>query len=148
VNGNKVNSIPAVHEQISKFRPGDKINVEIIRDGKEKEFKVLLEKRAPGIAELRSVDGENINLFGAQLRKASDELLEKYDLKQGIEVVSVEEGKFKSAGIRPGFVITHINQYPVKEPADTLNIIERSRRSLLIEGQYSDKRVLYYGIGL
>ncbi len=148
VNGNKVNSIPAVQEQINKFRPGDKISVEIIRDGKEKELKVLLDKRTPGIAGLKSIDSENINLFGARIRKASDELLKKYDLKQGIEVVSVEEGKFKSAGIRPGFVITHVNQYPVREPADILNIIERSRRSLLIEGQYSDKTVLYYGIGL
>ncbi|MCK9305079.1 MAG: PDZ domain-containing protein, partial [Bacteroidales bacterium] len=148
INGNKVNSTPAVQEQINKFRPGEKINVGIVREGKEKVIPVVLDKRLPGLSELKSPDGEQINLFGAWIRKASDETLKKHDLKQGVEVVSVDEGKFRSAGIKPGFVITHVNQYPVKEPADILNIIERSRRSLLIEGQNPDRRIVYYGIGL
>lgn len=148
INGNKVDSSPSVQEQINKFRPGDKIRVGVIREGKEKEFSVVLEKRSQSISELKSAGGDQINLFGAQIRKATEETLKKYELKQGLEVVKVEEGKFKSAGIRPGFVITHVNQYPVSDPSDILNVIERSRRSLFIEGQYGDKTIVYYGIGL
>jgi len=148
VNGKEVNSAPAVQEQISKYRPGDKINVGIIRDSKQKEISVVLEKSAPGVAEWRDKFGGDLTLFGADLRKASDETLKKYDLRHGVEVISVEEGKFKDAGIKPGFVITHVNQYPVRGPQDILNVIQRSRRSLFIEGQYSEGRVIYYGIGL
>ncbi|HNW48192.1 MAG: trypsin-like peptidase domain-containing protein [Bacteroidales bacterium] len=46
INGIPVNSGPAVQEQISKFRPGDKISTEIIRDGKPIRLSIVLQGRS------------------------------------------------------------------------------------------------------
>jgi len=46
VNGIPVNSGPAVQEQISKFRPGDKITTEIIRAGKPIRLSIVLQGRS------------------------------------------------------------------------------------------------------
>ncbi|MEA5007016.1 MAG: trypsin-like peptidase domain-containing protein [Rikenellaceae bacterium] len=43
VNGKPVNSSPEVQEQISKYRPKDRIKVGILRKGKQKELSVVLE---------------------------------------------------------------------------------------------------------
>ncbi len=43
INGKPVNSSPEVQEQISKFRPKDRIKVVILREGKQKELSVVLE---------------------------------------------------------------------------------------------------------
>lgn len=43
INGKPVNSSPEVQEQISKFRPKDRIKVAILREGKQKELSVVLE---------------------------------------------------------------------------------------------------------
>jgi S1-C subfamily serine protease len=45
INGIPVNSGPAVQEQISKFRPGDKISTEIIRAGKPMRLSIVLQGR-------------------------------------------------------------------------------------------------------
>ncbi|OFY44082.1 MAG: hypothetical protein A2X18_08160 [Bacteroidetes bacterium GWF2_40_14] len=148
INGIDVNSAPAVQEQISKYRPNDRIKVGIVRDGKQKEISVVLENKG-GTFTINQEDKTGLSqLFGASLKKATNESLKKYGIKSGVEVVAVQEGKFENAGIKKGFIITHINQVPVKDVPDVVNIVQRSTRSLLIEGVYSDGSVVYYGMGI
>jgi len=87
-------------------------------------------------------------LFGAELKEASKDKLTQLSLKHGVEVVAVANGKFKTTGIRKGFIITYINQTPVSKPSEIESIAQVSRRSLLIEGVYPDGTVVYYGMGL
>jgi S1-C subfamily serine protease len=89
-----------------------------------------------------------LKLFGAELKNASNETLEKLRLKSGIEVLSVSAGKLYEAGVRENFVITHVNQMPVRNIQELQSVIQRSRRSLLIEGVYPDGKVVYYGMGI
>jgi len=147
INGVRVNSSPAVQEQISRYRPKDKITVEILRDNKQKEVSVVLEGRG---AEIAMSDGSKgtTKIFGAELVEASKDKLNNLNIRSGIEVVSVGEGKFKDAGISAGYIITHINQVPVRTLQELQSVIQRSRRSLLIEGVYQDGKTVYYGMGL
>jgi Do/DeqQ family serine protease len=148
INGQPVNSSPAVQEQISKYRPNDKINVEILRDGKSRLISVILQEENSKFLSEGSVNAELQNIIGATLQKASKETLKKLLLRNGVEVTSVGSGKFREAGIKPGFIITYINQVEVNEPSEVLAIIKKSGRSLLVEGVYPDGRVVYYGMGL
>ena len=148
VNGVQVNSAPAVQEQVSKYRPKDKISVDVIRDGKQKEISVVLEGRDAQIAKMEESRAGVLKLYGAELKDAPKERLEKLGLKSGIEVLSVSAGKFNEAGVRENFIITHVNQMPVRNIQELQSVIRRSRRSLLIEGVYPDGKVVYYGMGI
>ncbi|MEZ7954589.1 MAG: Do family serine endopeptidase, partial [Bacteroidales bacterium] len=148
INGVQVNSGPAVQEQISKYRPKDKINIELLRNGKQISLSVVLQSKSDDNSTSDISTNGVIKLFGAELKEAPKELLEKLSLKNGVVVLSVSEGKFKSTGIKKGFVITYVNQTPVSKPAELSSIIQRSRRSVLIEGIYPDGSVFYYGMGL
>jgi Do/DeqQ family serine protease len=148
VNGIDVNSSPAVQEQISKYRPKDKISVEILRDGKQKEISVVLETSKDQIAMVGDHKTGILKFYGAELKNAPKDKLERLGIKSGVEVVSVSEGKFKDAGIKQGFIITYINQTALESVQDLQSVIQRSRRSLLIEGVYPDGKVVYYGMGL
>lgn len=149
LNGIPVNSSPSVQEQISKYRPGEKIKVAISREGKEKIFNVVLKSDVKDeIAGGNSEATNNMQLFGAKLRVAKDETLKKAGIRFGIEVIAINEGKFKNAGIKTGFIITHINQIPVKSFKELYSVIQRSSRSVLIEGNYPDGSTMYYGMGI
>lgn len=148
INGVKVNSSPSVQEQINRFRPKDEIVVQIMRGGKQKEISVVLEGADPNIAMLSGEKEGLFKFFGAELKDASKEKLNKLSLSGGVEVINVGEGKFKESGIEAGFIITHINQVPVKNRQELQSVIQRSRRSLLIEGVYPNGKVVYYGMGL
>ena len=148
INGREVNSAPAVQEEISRFRPKDKISVKLEREGKQIELPVVLQSKSDLVSSTEgSKDGFSV-IYGAKLRPASKESLDKHGIKYGIEVVEVNNGKFKSSGIKRGFIITYVNEIPVKDVAQLRSVIERSRRSILIEGIYPDGSVVYYGMGL
>lgn len=148
INGVKVNSSPSVQEQINRFRPKDKIVVQIMRGGKQKELSVVLDVAGAKIAMLRGDKEGLFQFFGAELKDASEQKLNKLGLKAGVEVLSVGEGKFKDAGIEPEFIITHVNQMQIKNTQELQSVIQRSRRSILIEGVYPNGKVVYYGMGL
>ncbi|MDD5047211.1 MAG: deoxyribonuclease HsdR, partial [Bacteroidales bacterium] len=72
---------------------------------------------------------------------------DKLRIRTGIEVVSLGEGKLKDAGIRKGFVITHVNQKPVSTVQQFALAIQSAQRGTLIEGRYPDGSVYYYALG-
>ncbi|MBP9583616.1 MAG: Do family serine endopeptidase [Bacteroidales bacterium] len=148
INGVKVNSGPAVQEQISKYRPKDKVDIELLRNGKQISVSVVLQSKSGDDSKTDNTGNGVIKIFGAELKEAPKELLEKLSLKGGVEVLSVSDGKFRSTGIKKGFVITYVNQNQVSKAADISAIIQSSRRSVLIEGVYPDGTVVYYGMGL
>ena len=148
INGVKVNSGPAVQEQISKFRPKDKVDLTLKRDTKQISLSVVLQSKSGSDGAISDSNDGLYNLFGAQLKTANPEKLKKLSLKNGVEIVSVSGGKFKATGIKSGFIITYVNQTPVYKPSDIELIAQSSRRSLLIEGVYPDGSVVYYGMGL
>ena len=76
------------------------------------------------------------------------DLLRKLGLRGGVEVKSLEKGKFKDAGIGKGLIITYINQTPVASVKEALEVIKNAKRGLLIEGVYSNGDVYYYGVGV
>jgi Do/DeqQ family serine protease len=148
VNGVDVDSAPEVQEQVNRYRPDDKISVTIVRDNKQKEVSVVLKSRGAQIAMLNREDQGVLRMFGADLQNASEETLDELDLNGGVEVISVSAGKFRDAGIKKGFIITYINQEPVNDIKALQSVVQRSRRSVLIEGVYPDGEVVYYGMGL
>ena len=109
---------------------------------------VVLEGAGAKIAMLKGEKEGVLKLFGAELAEATKAKLKKLELNAGIEVLEVGEGKFKESGVEVGFIITHINQIPVKNTQELYSVIQRSRRSLLIEGVYPNGKVVYYGMGL
>lgn len=148
INGIDVNSSPSVQEQISKYSPKDYIEVEVLRDGKLKKFKVQLQSKKEDITKIAdNSDGVSI-IFGAKLKNPSKQLMSKLGIKGGVEVLSLDDGKFKNAGIKTGFVITYVNQIPVSSAYEINRIIKTSKRAVMVEGVYPNGELVYYAVGI
>ena len=147
IDGTAVAKGTAVQEIINQHSPGDKVELEISRDGKVLKLKTTLIGKDTQEMNAYNQQG-NVNLFGAQLVPAPREELEKLGLKAGVKVASVDKGKVRDAGIKPGFIITYINNNPVSSPQDVAAEVKKARRSLLIEGFDPSGNLYYYGIGL
>ena len=136
-----------MQELISQHSPGDKVELEISRDGKILRLKTTLIGEETQAMNAYNQQG-NVNLFGAQLVPAPRAELEKLGLKAGVKVASVDKGKVRSAGNKAGFIINYVNYNPVASPQDVAAEVKKARRSLLIEGFDPDGNLYYYGIGL
>lgn len=147
ISGTEVKNGSSVQEIITRYRPGDKITVDILRKDKPMSFEVTLKAKETRQMNAYGSQG-NVNLFGAILTPAPKSELDKLGLKAGVKVEKVEKGKMRSAGIKEGFIITYINNTPVASPDDIAQQIKQSTRSILVEGVYSDGNIYYYGIGI
>ncbi len=147
VDGVKVNSGTSVQEQISKFSPGDKVGLLLRRGNKEVKVTATLQNQS-GDTQLESeTEGDVTHFMGAQLRPAGKEVRDQLRIRSGIEVTAISDGKLKDAGIRKGFVITHVNQKPVSTVQQFALAIQTAQRGVLIEGRYPDGSVYYYALG-
>ena len=148
VQGFGVNNVTQLQEQIGKYRPGDKIEVLVLRKNNIKEFNVVLRDRY-GNKELKKRDKEEmIRIFGAKMETLSVEEKVKLKIANGVKITDLESGKLKSAGLSAGFVITQIDKQPVDTPEDVNRILSSKRGGVLVEGLHPDGKADYYGFGM
>ncbi len=147
IDGVKVNSGTSVQEQISKFSPGDKVDLMLRRGKKEMKVTATLQNQSGDTQLISETEGDVTNFLGAELRPAGKELRNKLHIRAGIEVTDLGNGKLKDAGIQKGFVITHVNQKPISTVQQFAMAVQNAQRGVLIEGRYPDGSVYYYALG-
>lgn len=141
-----VNSTPQLQEQIGRYRPGDKVNVSVMRDGKEKNLTVVLRNKEGETSLIKSE--QVVNLLGATFESVTSDEKTDLGLKSGIKVTKLLSGKLKAAGIKEGFIITSIDKKPIKTTEDLETALKTKQGGVLIEGIYPNGMRAYYGFGL
>jgi S1-C subfamily serine protease len=146
VNGTNVNSSSELQEAISRYRPNDKVEVVINHENKKKQISVTL-RNMEGTTKIVSKD-EVISVLGAQLAEVPTAEKSKLGIKEGVKVVSIGQGKLRSAGVQKDFIITTINNQTVSSVDDVKRILSSTKRGVYIEGVYPNGVVAYYAFGL
>lgn len=142
-----VDNVPQLQEQVGKFKPGDRVPVTVLRDGKENVLEITLRgKEGNTVAAAGKVT--RLESLGAELRAATEAELRALRLSNGVTVSAVNGGKFRASGIREGFIITRIDASPVKSPADVERALSGKRGGVLVEGVYPNGQKAYYGLGI
>ena len=116
-DGQAVNTVPELQEQVSKRRPGDRATVTYLRDGKETTTPVVLKNAAGNTNVVKAGSGSEV-VYGAKL--AALDLNERSKLKvdQGLKITELNDGKFRDLGMKRGYIILTINGKKVKNPSD------------------------------
>ncbi len=146
VNGVRINNPSELQEQISRYRPNDKIIVTIIRKNKERQLNVTLRNPSGGTGMIQKEQA--MEVLGASFGELSSQERKSLGINQGVKVVQLSTGKFRNAGIREGFIITQINNTSVSTPADVEKLVNNSQGGVYIEGIYPDGLVAYYSVKL
>lgn len=146
MNGKRIKSGPALLEEVARFRPNDKVKLEIFRNGSRKIFDVTL-KAKDGTTNLTSrKDTESLRGLGAELAEITTTEKNKLRLKNGVKVLRLAQGKLRRTGMQEGFIITSFNDDPVKSVDDFLKKLENTKGSVVISGVYPNDQGEYsYG---
>jgi len=146
VNDEKIKSVPKLQETIGKYTPGDKVTITLIRGGKEKSLELTL-RNYEGNTDLMKKSEVETDL-AVTFELASADELKKLNLRNGIKVKDISEGKLKEIGIGKGFIITKIDKSPVSSIEELKSALKNSEKeAVLIEGVYPNGMKAYYGLG-
>ena len=141
VDGENIESSPKFRELIGRKRPGESVNLTVNRDGSIKEFKVVLRNLKGGSEIVKADDTEAaMASLGGQfsdLNQREKNTLANARIGGGVKVTEVEGGKLARYGVEPGFVITKVNDKPVKSIKELREALA-GKSQAQIEGLYPE----------
>jgi Do/DeqQ family serine protease len=134
INEQIIDKASSLQEEISKYYPGDKVKVILLRDGKELSKEVTLRSKTGKTEIVTDISRETKELLGATFENMSRD--EKLDLKirNGVKISKVKSGPIQEKDIPVGFVITHIDKKPVYTSVDAVKMLSEKDGTVLIEG--------------
>lgn len=142
LDGVKLDEKATLQEQIGKHRPGDKIKLSVKRDGKVKLFETTLRNKAGKTELVTKEDVDIVETLGGRFAEVGAKLARELEIRGGVQVTGVKKGGILArARVREGFVITHINDRPVRSVADMQRMTGKIRS---IDGIYPDGRSASY----
>lgn len=152
VDGMNIHSIPELQQSIGLHKPGDKVNVTVNRDGKEKDLSITLRNRTGGSEIIKRDESAAVmSSLGAQFGNLSDQekqRLTRYKIDGGVKVLSIDGGKFARSQVEEGFIITKVNGKAVKTVKEFEAAIAGKEESMVqFEGLYPDAPYDVYSFG-
>jgi serine protease Do len=148
VGETNVNNVPELQEQISRYRPGDKVNVTLKRNNQEKILNVVLKNKNGNTDVVEKAKTEVVSALGASFESVSEADMKKLNIANGVKVLKLGAGKLLGSGIKEGFIITSVDKKKVTSAEDIRSALENKNGGVLIEGIYPNGMRAYYGFGL
>lgn len=152
VNGVNVRSVAELQEQVGRYRPGDNIYIEVLRDNSTKRLQVELKNRQGNTDILSSQSTSDI--LGATFKKTDTKTAESLRLSYGIQIDTLSKGKLQSAGIKSGFIILKVNNQNIETTEDMQLAVDHAlnknekEKALFISGVYPNGKVAHYAVDL
>ncbi len=134
INNVDINSSSELQEQVARYKPGDKISVTYVRNGKENTASITLKNKA-GNYELVKNETAYDDL-GGELVTIDKETARKNDITGGVQVKKLGEGPLKNTRIQEGFIITSVDGQDVNSLDDLKNILNNAKGTVRLEGVY------------
>lgn len=134
INNVTINSGPELQDQVARYKPGDKISVTYLRNGKEITASVTLKNKSGTYSVVKAetvldkIGGELVNVDAATAKRN--------DISGGVLVKKIGDGKLKNTRMQEGFIITSVNGVEIKNLDDFKAALSKFSGTVRIEGIY------------
>ena len=143
INGEPVATTSDLQEKVSRYRPGDKVEVTYLRRGKEDKKAVVLRNFEGGTGVV-APGAQSATLFGATFAPVSSGDKEQFKIGNGVRITSISEGRFRDLGLSRGTIIVDVNGQKVNSTADIRRATNDEKSLTSIEGFTPDGTYFKY----
>ncbi|MEM7699982.1 MAG: Do family serine endopeptidase [Verrucomicrobiota bacterium] len=141
-NGADVDDVQKLRLDISNTAPGTKVTFDVVRNGKDRTLDVVLGDLETGVGALASntrgvrPPAQDQFIEGVRVKDIDDESRKALQLDDAVTGVLVESVKDNSpaaeAGLRPGTIITQVDQTDVTSVEEATSLIEQFEGDVLL----------------
>lgn len=139
--GQPVESTNELRNRVAMLKPGAKVELVVLRDGKRKKFTAELGERPT--KPLLAAQPETLEQLGFSVQNLTDDLAERlgYEGQSGVVVTRVEPGSLADlAGISSGTLIIEVNREPVENTDQFNEAMEKTAEQGTVLLLIKDKR--------
>ncbi len=149
IDGKKVTKMAELMEALANKRPGDRLTIGFLHN-KKKMSKTVTLKNAQGNTKV--VKTADLDVLGANFREITEDQKNQLNIGYGLEVIKINNGALKEAGINKGFIMQRVNDQAVKTLDELQRIVKEASMSkdpvLYIQGIYPTGRKAYFAVPL
>lgn len=141
IDDTPIRSSAALIETIGRHRPGDKVMITVNRQGKEITYPVVLKNREGNVDVVKLEERSGIAALGMDVEEVDAKQLKQLDLKNGVRIKKLGNGKLaRSTDMREGFIVTKVNDVPVKSVKEFNEEIKKKKAGelVILTGTYED----------
>lgn len=152
IDGKAVNNVANLQELVARRRPGDKIDVEYIRDGKTSKTSATL-KNFSGDTEIVKREVPKTYTFdGLQFEDLKDDQKAQLEISGGAMIKMNGNENWRKAGARNGFIITSVisdsGRTRINNAQEMIDFLEDTKgEELVILGMFPDGTEYYFEVG-
>jgi serine protease Do len=141
IDETQIKSSTELIEHVGRHRPGDKLLITVNRKGKEVTYPVVLKSKNGDTGTVKAEDRKGYAALGFEVEDVDSKVLKKLELDNGVKVTSIGNGKLaRYTDIREGFIITKVNDQPVKSTKEFDEIMKKKKVGdlIILTGTYED----------
>jgi Do/DeqQ family serine protease len=143
-----VKTVAELQAKVGEYRPGDKIKVDLLRNGKLIQKTVTLKNLEGNTSIITNEKNDLMKKLGVKFSEINEEVKEELEINGGVQVEQLFPGKVKNSGIGEGFIITGVDNQNVESVDQLIEILEEKQGGVLIQGIYPNGKEAFYGLGL
>ena len=121
-------------EQVARYKPGDKISVTFLRDGKENTVNLVLKNKINTTTVVKTETA--FDKLGADFENVDKKVATANEISGGVVVKKIKEGVIKNSRMQEGFVITAVNGTEVKNVEELKAALSNVRGTAYFDGIY------------
>ena len=129
IDGQKIRKFGELQGFMAQKRPGDKVKVTYLRNKKEHTTTLTLKNEQGNTKVVKNAD---IDILGIDVRPITDSQKKQLEISYGLEVLKVNGGKMKEAGVPKGFIIQVVNDQPMRSFDDLQQAVKDAKEQMLI----------------
>jgi serine protease Do len=149
VDGATTYTTSKLQEMVARKRPGDKVEITFIRDGKEKTTTATLKNFAGDTEVVKRAVPKTSEFEGVSFEDVRPNIKDRLRIEGGAAIVSLDNEKWKKVGVKEGFVITQVGRTKIKDAEHLAEVLRKNKgEEVIILGVYSSGQQAYFEVKL
>lgn len=153
IDGKVVNNVAMLQEMVARKRPGDKVEVEYIRDGKTSKTTATLKNFSGDTNIVKKEVPKSYSFEGIQFEDVKQQIKDQLKISGGAVIKANSNETWRKAGARNGFIITSVisdsGRKKVSTAQDMIDFLEDAGgQEIVVLGMFPDGTDYYFEVQL
>ncbi|ERM82313.1 peptidase S1 [Rhodonellum psychrophilum GCM71 = DSM 17998] len=151
IDGTTTFNVAKLQEMVARKRPGDKVEVKYLRNGKEFTANALL-KNLSGDTKIVKKELPKVATFaGITFEDVNQSLKTRLKLEGGATIITLNNETWKKSGAKTGFVITSVigadGRYKITGADDLISVLNNNKgQEVVVLGRYPNGQEYYFEV--
>ncbi|MCH6234947.1 trypsin-like peptidase domain-containing protein [Cognataquiflexum rubidum] len=151
IDGVETNNVAKLQEMVARKRPGDKVEIKYLRNGKEAKATGMLKNISGDTNIVKVVPPKIVSFNGVTFEDIKGEMKERLSIEGGAGITSVEDDNWRKSGAKPGFIITSVigsgGRYKITNSEQLVDVLKDNvGEEIVILGLYPNGQEYYFEI--